>query len=477
MDLRQIRQLVSLRDVRNAIVGSIVVFGGIGLAILTLVAHRMQNPALASVAAGSSLLFVLLILIFVVPPLARNASKEASQLDLPFEFTLGGAVFLVLIAIVAFSAWNTGNNLLFLILSFLTGILIVGFFAGVSSLKKLEVRMRFPEVIIAGEMTSVRVSIRNRKRLLPSYSIVAEVRGRERERSVVADELERILPKRIASRISRPPIVRRTLDFFAYIPGQGTDERAGDHIFENRGRFLIRDFELSTRFPFGFFRHRRRLPARETELIVFPKIRTIDNTLDDIQLEAGSLVSSRRGSGQDLLSLREYRPNDDLRSIDWKATARTRSLTVREFAAEDDKKVVIFLDSRVEPDADDKVPIRQRIEAEQTGSFVASKRFEGGASIAASLLTHFYEQQAETALVIGGEAGEFGIGRRHFLESMRQLAIAEPDIDGRASDERDDQNADEMAARYENAHSFVVTSSLSPAVPEEILQRSRVIRY
>ena len=51
-------------------------------------------------------------------------------MNLPFEFTAGGAIMLGLIVIVGFSAWNTGNNLLFLVLSFLTAAMIVGFVGG-----------------------------------------------------------------------------------------------------------------------------------------------------------------------------------------------------------------------------------------------------------------------------------------------------------------------------------------------------------
>ncbi|MCV4777665.1 hypothetical protein OFM21_33305, partial [Escherichia coli] len=79
---------------------------------------------------------------FVVPPLARNAGREASQLDLPFEITAGGAIAAALLAIVGFSAWNTGNNLLFLVLAFIAAAMIVGFAAGSLTLRKIEVRMR-----------------------------------------------------------------------------------------------------------------------------------------------------------------------------------------------------------------------------------------------------------------------------------------------------------------------------------------------
>ena len=67
-----------------------VVFGGIGLAMLTLYARQIQDARLAGISAALSIVFVLLLLVFVVPPLARNAGKEASQMNLPFEFTTGG---------------------------------------------------------------------------------------------------------------------------------------------------------------------------------------------------------------------------------------------------------------------------------------------------------------------------------------------------------------------------------------------------
>ena len=478
MEIRVVRELFSLRDVRNAALGIVVLFGGLGLAGLTYLAHIYGAPRLAGFAAGTSLLFVLLILIFVIPPLVRNASREASQLNLPFEITTGGAIMLVLIAIVAFSAWNTANNLLFLVLSFMVAAMIVGFITGGLCLKKLEIKMRFPETIFAGEETHILVNLNNRKRLFPSYSVVAEVRGTEREESIAAGDLRRLLPEFIAKRLSKPPTLRRVLDYFVYVPRHTETESKSKHVFPNRGRFVIKDFELSTKFPLGVFRHRRRLPARETELIVFPKLADLDLDHDDAPLEAGKIVAAKRGSGQDLLALRDYQPNDDLRRIDWKATARTRHLIVREFSAEDDKKVTIFLDEFVPPDDGKKLTLREKLEAEQVGENpVRSERFEQAVSIAASLLSHFTEEQAEVRLVAAGAAGEFGIGSRHLHDSLKRLAILDPRFTESADPSGEMARLGELIRGSENSHTYLITATDVSRFPAEIVQKSNLIAF
>ncbi len=477
MNLKLASQLFSLRDLRNAILGIIVVFGGLGLSGLTLYAHQLGDVRLAAIAASASLVFVLLILVFIVPPLARNAGREASQMNLPFEFTTGGAVVLVLILIVGFSAWNTGNNLLFLVLAFLLAAMVVGFFAGSLCLKRLDVTMRFPETIFAGEPTPILVSMNNRKRLLPAFSVVVEVRGRERERSVAADHIDAIFPKWIAKRLSQAPVVRRTLNHFVYVAARESVEAKTEHIFPNRGRLSIKDFELSTKFPFGFFRHRRRLPAREAELIVFPRITDVSPEIDNVPLDLGRRVSNKRGSGQDLLSLRGYQPHDDLRRIDWKATARTRQLTVREFAAEDEKRVTLIFDPEI-PDDSDQAPIRDKIAAEQAGKpVVLSGRFEAGASLVASLLARFINENADTRLIIGDDTGELGSGRAHLHESLKRLSLTVPLLIKAETSAEPRPDLERMLSGSDDSHFVLVTANGTRGISAELLQRLKIIGF
>jgi uncharacterized protein (DUF58 family) len=396
-------------------------------------------------------------------------------MNLPFEFTAGGAMIVGLVAIVGFSAWNTGNNLLFLILSFIFAAIAVAFFVGGFTLKKLDVKMRFPETIFAGEETHIFVSLTNRKMLFPSYSVVAEVRGKEREESIAAREIREILPQWIADRLARPPIIRRTLDHFVRIPRNQTIETKTSHVFTTRGRLVIKDFEISTKFPFGFFRHRRRLPARETELIVFPSFEPITHELDDLALESGNLEATHRGLGQDLYALREYRPNDDLRRVDWKATARTTQLTVREFSAEDDKRVNVILDTRMPLNLRGDAKLRDVIEAEQKGdNILRPERFETGVSIAASLMSYFTKEQADIRLIIDGEAGEFGIGSRHLHDSLKRLAVVEPQF----QEERKAGLSSiflEIVDSEEKSHNFLITGAREADLDPEIVRNTQVI--
>jgi uncharacterized protein (DUF58 family) len=52
-----------------------------------------------------------------------------------------------------------------------------------------------------------------------------------------------------------------------------------------------------------------------------------------------------RGQGTEFDSLRDYVLGDDIRSVDWRASARTRSVVVRTWQPERDRRVVLVLDT------------------------------------------------------------------------------------------------------------------------------------
>lgn len=64
-----------------------------------------------------------------------------------------------------------------------------------------------------------------------------------------------------------------------------------------------------------------------------------------VTLLSGNYDSLFRGRGLELNSLREYLPGDEIKDIDWKATARTRTTQTRVYTALRDQRVVVMADT------------------------------------------------------------------------------------------------------------------------------------
>jgi uncharacterized protein (DUF58 family) len=442
-----IRNLVS--SWWRAILGTLLVLAGLATALVTLMARRLGAPELAGVGAIASLVFVLLIVVLVVPPLSRSAFAEVSARGLPIEVTTGGVVFFVTLLIVAFAAWNTGNNLLFMVFSIMLSTIFVSWAAARASLRDLTVSARFPDHIFAGEPAEVLLTVRNAKRLLPSFSILVEMRG-------LFDRPGMPFKKR--KRRSK----KSTLGYFVYVPHRAAAEQSIEQLFPKRGHVLVKGFELSTRFPFGFFRHRRRLSARDVDIVVYPRPDPVADELHLLPLNTGQTPSFRRGAGHDLLMLRDYQSRDDLRYIDWKATARAQRLTVREFAAEDERRITIVLDTTLTEDIDEE---NFRI------------RFEHGVTLAASLVKHFIDESAEVCLVLGTERGRLGTGQEHLYSSLRRLALVQPNraLNTVSHLEEIIDKVTVPDRRLDANYLVVLTTSARGSIPAELWRRAYVI--
>jgi uncharacterized protein (DUF58 family) len=93
-----------------------------------------------------------------------------------------------------------------------------------------------------------------------------------------------------------------------------------------RSRRLTPEWKVRVLPPFD---SRRFLPER------LSRLRTID----------GQRVVRGRGQGTEFDSLREYVVGDDVRSIDWRATARAEHVTVKQWRPERDRRVLCVLDT------------------------------------------------------------------------------------------------------------------------------------
>ncbi|PYO73407.1 MAG: hypothetical protein DMD64_07400 [Gemmatimonadetes bacterium] len=107
-------------------------------------------------------------------------------------------------------------------------------------------------------------------------------------------------------------------------------------------------FVLDSIGPLGLGRHRVRM-ALPWDVVVYPplvSVRLRASVAEALRRrDAGSKPIRRIGEGRLFESLREWVPGDDLRHIDWKATARRAKVITRQYEAERRQQVLLVLDT------------------------------------------------------------------------------------------------------------------------------------
>ena len=88
------------------------------------------------------------------------------------------------------------------------------------------------------------------------------------------------------------------------------------------------------------------MPGRLRVLPEFASRRHLPSRLARLRELDGRAAVQVRGPGTEFDSLREYVIGDDVRSIDWRATARRSDVVVRTWRPERDRRVLIVLDTR-----------------------------------------------------------------------------------------------------------------------------------
>ncbi|MGW4809389.1 DUF58 domain-containing protein [Kitasatospora sp. NPDC004272] len=115
--------------------------------------------------------------------------------------------------------------------------------------------------------------------------------------------------------------------------------RRGDH---HSGRVTVRSLG-----PLGLAGRQATLdaPWRVRALPPFASRKHLPSRLARLRELDGRTSVLTRGQGTEFDSLREYLPGDDVRSIDWRASARRSTVAVRTWRPERDRHVLIVLDT------------------------------------------------------------------------------------------------------------------------------------
>ncbi|OKL50206.1 DUF58 domain-containing protein [Boudabousia marimammalium] len=114
-----------------------------------------------------------------------------------------------------------------------------------------------------------------------------------------------------------------------------------------RGTVTAGPITIRSRGPLGLAGRQVSLvsPAQVLVLPPFYARRHLPSRLQRLNQINGSTPLINRGAGSEFDSLREYVRGDDIRDIDWRATARSRDLMVRTWRPERDQDVIIINDS------------------------------------------------------------------------------------------------------------------------------------
>ncbi len=397
---------------------------GLGLAfaaaLFSTVSRDSGNLWATVILASISLILATVVGLVTVPYLARRVAVERLRESFDYDVTRAGIIYVLVTLVIGIAALNTGNNLLYIVVAAMLAAIIVSGYVSALVLRYLELDIHLPEHVFAGRPVMGRIVLRNPRRVMPSFSIRVVSTRKKRKKPAKQWQWESTtfafpfngpkekqwlrLPDRRLRRVTvipPPPGIFQGIAYFPFLPAKSESIADLELKFDRRGRYREDSFGLATRFPFAFLTKTRHVQLAR-EILVYPRVEPTDEVFEILPLVRGEWESFVRGRGSDLYRIREYMPEDSARHVDWKATAKSGSLKVREFAREDERKLCIAFDN---PQA----------------GLVPEAAYEKAVELAASLAWHFSHEDAEVCFLIPGRPRT-----RDLHEFLAWLAVIEP---------------------------------------------------
>ena len=194
------------------------------------------------------------------------------------------------------------------------------------------------DLVLAGGVRPLRMTRSGDTRVLlgetASITLTVENPGRRPLRAVVRDSWQPSAHARPGHAVLRIPAHGRATLTTVLAPDRRGEKRPGSVTVRSLGPCGLAARQGRHVAPWAVrvlppFRSRRHLPEKLSLL------RQLD----------GLHRSLLRGQGTEFDSLREYVIGDDVRSIDWRAAARSRDVMVRTWRPERDRRILVVLDT------------------------------------------------------------------------------------------------------------------------------------
>jgi uncharacterized protein (DUF58 family) len=285
-----------------------------------------------------------------------------------------GKRFLLAALLTGIAAFNTGNNLIYLVFSMMLAIISISLIILGINTHGLELKVSRNQPVFANAPTNLEICVSNKKSRIPSYSIRV------------------VMPENIGGEV-----------YFPKIPPDSHSTDTLSVVFDRRGVYGYGEFLFESSFPFIFF-SKRILCSISGEVVVYPEIKETEKIMQEVVKEGRSPALLWAGKGDEFSVIREFRYGDDRRRIHWKSSAKAATLMVTEYSAEEAKKLTVIFDNLMPRD---------------------SLSFEKSISFAASVSNRFLNDGYLVRLLTCRKIIPFGGGTGHLYKILDVLAAIE----------------------------------------------------
>jgi len=252
--------------------------------------------------------------------------------------TREGIYYLIIVLMVLFGALVREVNTMLLFASFLFAPVLLAMHMGRRTIKGINVKRIIPSRIFAGEPFIVGLEVTNSR---PAKRFALSCWG-----LVVSDRIRRIRQEK--SPLSEKPY--QPAVYFSDVPNGQVRHQSYAGCLPQRGRYQFEHIQISTRFPFGFFRSKSDTTPdqKKNEFFVYPKIGQLSSRWKSQQQRANeSLQRSRyRPSRQigEFLGVRPWQHGDSKKGIHWRASAKHQVPVVRQYELHQHQDCIVILD-------------------------------------------------------------------------------------------------------------------------------------
>jgi uncharacterized protein (DUF58 family) len=230
------------------------------------------------------------------------------------------AVVPAVVSLLAATEWGGPAATALLGLDALIGLAALGDLATLLGVRRLTAGRSVGAVASLGEPLAVRLTVSNPGR--------------------------RALTLRIKDDVPEP-FAAEPAEFLARVPARGLAELDYLATPGRRGSYAFRRVYGLVESRLGLWRRSIRMPA-ESGVRVYPDVRQIARYTLLARRNRLSVLGLRRtrrlGSDNEFERLRDYVPGDEPRHLDWRATARRRRLTMRDYQTSQSQRIMFLID-------------------------------------------------------------------------------------------------------------------------------------